>query len=260
MNKTVSVIMPVRKLDAHCYEALDSILAQTYRDLEIIIIVDYSDVDASRKILGDYLSFNHKYDVKVIGSRITGIAAALNAGIQESSGLYIARMDSDDVSAPTRIAQQVQYLESNERCQILATRARYLSESGIEIGASPELKKLKNIYGAMCRRNLIIHPTVVMRSNYIKKLGGYSSQSSEDYDLWLRALATDKDSISILNQELLGYRIHQNQLSQVTRVKGQAAVCAVLFGAMIRKFEFVLLIGLTINIFKLFYRKLTRLW
>jgi glycosyltransferase involved in cell wall biosynthesis len=254
-EKKVSVLMPVKKADEFFWIALDSIIKQTYKNIEILIIVDKDYVKKIRCLLK--IKNIDDLKIKIIGSSIAGIASALNLGIQESSGEFIARMDSDDIADQNRFEKQLIFLNKNIKCQILGTRATYINELGQKIGISEKINKnfQKNLYF----RNLIIHPTVMMRANFLKEIGGYSNAASEDYELWLRCLAKERESICILNEELLAYRKHDSQLSKITRIKSQAAVCSAVFGLLCRDFNITLMMALIYNLVKLWVRKIIAL-
>jgi len=256
MNEKVSVIIPVKKIDKYFYLALNSIINQTYQNIEILIVVDKG---YEKEMLAATSTLKKKEGserIVIVNSNLFGIAAALNVGIQKSKGTYIARMDSDDISELSRIEKQINYFKANASCQVLGSRAKFINEDGKPIGTSPQNPKNKNIKKLMYLNNLVIHPSVMINADFIRKIGGYSNQPSEDYEMWLRCLELDKNSIAILDEELIQYRIHQNQISKTTRTKGQTAVCNALFAAMLRKINIFVIIGLTFNITKLVFRKI----
>jgi glycosyltransferase involved in cell wall biosynthesis len=249
MSKIISVLMPIKKIDKYLDISLGSILNQSFQDFEIIIVVD----ENKSVLFQDYIKLNFKHanltKIKIIESKIQGIAAALNIGLQHCNSEFIARMDSDDISDANRLQKQVDYLHENEKYKIIAARVRYIDSNGRVIGSSK--KKSGNIYKQMCFGNIVSHPTVMMRTNFIRKMGGYSNISSEDFDLWTRCLIEDQESIFIMNEELLSYRIHENQLSIITNIKSQTAVCAILFNVICQNFNVNILFGIIFNIIKL---------
>ena len=258
MKDKVSVIIPVKNIDDYFCQALNSTINQTYENIEIIIIVDAECVQKMEFTLNKIVNKKNGQDIKIVSSKMSGIAAALNAGIQESQGAYIARMDSDDISDLTRIEKQINYFKLHIDCKVLGTRAKYVNEFGGEIGVSPIIRSKRLIYELMCFRNILIHPSVMINAEFLKKIGGYSNQPSEDYDLWLRCLEIDRKCVSILDEELIKYRVHQNQISNQTRIKGQAAVCNSIFSAMLRNFNIYIFMGLALNLTKLVFRKLQK--
>ena len=107
MTPTVSILMPIYKTAPFLKEAVDSILAQTYTDFELIALNDCSP-DNAEEILDLY------YDPRIVryrGEQNVGLANVLNTGMAMARGQFIARMDSDDISLPQRLEIQMQYLE-----------------------------------------------------------------------------------------------------------------------------------------------------
>ena len=117
-DKLVSVIMPVYNADEHLREAIESILNQSYRNIEIIVVNDGSkDNGYTDSIIRKYESMV-QYFYKENG----GIADALNYAISKANGDYIARMDQDDISLPDRIEKQVEFMETNTDVAVCGTR------------------------------------------------------------------------------------------------------------------------------------------
>ena len=259
MSLKVSVVIPVKKIDSYFHIALHSIIDQTYENIEIIIVVDQSYEKEMFDAINAPAYKENNQNIRIVSSNMSGIAAALNMGIQETRGVYIARMDSDDISEPTRIEKQINYFRLNSSCKVLGSRAKYINEDGNIIGISPKIPRNKNIYKSMYFNNILIHPSAMIDAEFIKKLGGYSNQPSEDYELWLRCLELDIKSLAILDEELIYYRLHKNQISRLTRAKGQISVCSSLFSAMTRNMNFYILIGFVYNFLKLIFRKIQNL-
>ena len=119
MPPRVSVLMPLHNCEIYVREAIDSILAQTYADFELIIVDDAS-TDGSVAVIESY----HDGRIKLLrNSTNLGAALSRNRGLEVSCGAYIAMQDADDRSMPTRLAQQVQYLEAHPELQAVGTWA-----------------------------------------------------------------------------------------------------------------------------------------
>jgi glycosyltransferase involved in cell wall biosynthesis len=142
-----------------------------------------------------------------------GVAATLNRGLDLATGEYIARMDADDISLPERLAKQVAYLDANEEIAVLGTNVESFNELGtISTGWSalnPEQMKVDLLFACG-----LAHPSVMMRAEVIRELGGYDVEFNglEDYELWCRVLENHK--ITTLPDILLRYRIHGSQVTQ----------------------------------------------
>lgn len=207
MEPLVSVIMSAYNAEAFLEEAVKSILNQTYKKIEFIIINDGS-TDCTTEILGKYEKIDNR--IKIIdndGNK--GLIYSLNKGIEYSKGKYIVRMDADDISRINRIEKQVDLMESNEDIAI----------SGSNISMFMENKKyLKRIVNAPKSNDEIkanslfetsfFHPTVIIkREIFLDKKFRYNENDkyAEDYGLWNRIII-DNNAQNI-DEVLLDYRI-----------------------------------------------------
>jgi glycosyltransferase involved in cell wall biosynthesis len=203
-SPTVSVVMPAFNAAEFLDEAVCSILDQTFRDFEFIIVDDGSS-DNTAVILQKYVNADSR--VKIIRQANEGMIPALNRGCRLAHGRFIARMDADDISLPQRIERQVEFLERHPEIGILGTWARRIDETGSIVGdwcLSPNPKVLKwSHFFHVC----VIHPTVMMRREVLEKLNFYRPDAThaEDRDLWLRASAITE--FSNVPEILLKFRI-----------------------------------------------------
>jgi len=182
---TVSVVLSVRNGGSDLPKALGTILNQTFSDFELIAINNGS-TDGTRGFL-DQLTDPR---VRVYHQEDQGLAAALNRGISLARGRYIARQDHDDWALPTRIAQQVAFLDANPHHALVGTRAE------IWVGDSPTGRFLdhptenEELRFALLSNNYMVHSSVMMRKAALDEVGGYttdpSRQPPEDYELWSR--------------------------------------------------------------------------
>lgn len=187
-DKLVSVIMPVYNADEHLREAIESILNQSYGNIEIIVVNDGSkDNGYTDSIIREYKSMV-QYFYKENG----GIADALNYAISKVNGDYIARMDQDDISLPDRIEKQVKFMETNTDVAVCGTRFYMLKDGGIE-NAEDYPISTEAISIALLFGNVLCHPSIMFRASAIKGKWRYSKDSiAEDYDLWLRMMHEEK--------------------------------------------------------------------
>lgn len=203
----VSVLMPVYNSERYLREAMDSILNQTYTNYEFIIVNDASS-DNSKEIVTSFQDSR----IKLIDFSVNkGIAYSLNLGIEQSKGKYIIRMDSDDISLPSRIKEQVKYMESHQNVGVSAclvegfggeTKRQHFPAIG-----SDEVKC------EMLFNSTIAHPAVIMRAETIKKneIKYNENYVAEDYGFWIDALNFTK--ITVYPKVLLRYRISDTSLS-----------------------------------------------
>lgn len=205
----ISVLMPAYNAEKYIKEAIDSILAQTFSDFELIIIDDGS-TDRTAEIVNDYSDSRIRF---CPNEKNMGVAATLNRGLALASGEYIARMDADDISKEERFSKQVGYLDAHADIAVCGTSIELFCD-GTVIGTrfpSTELEKLKEDLFFSCG---IAHPSVMMRKAAILELGGYDPafNGMEDYELWCRV--AEKNKIAVLPEILFRYRIHRGQVTQ----------------------------------------------
>ena len=181
----VSVVLSVRNGGSDLPKALGTILKQTFSDFELIAINNGS-TDGTREFL-DQLTDPR---VRVYHQEDQGLAAALNRGISLARGRYIARQDHDDWALPTRIAQQVAFLDANPHHALVGTRAEIWggnSPTGRFLDPPTEDQELRF---ALLSNNYMVHSSVMMRKAALDEVGGYttdpSRQPPEDYELWSR--------------------------------------------------------------------------
>lgn len=181
----VSVVMSVYNGGRYLRDAVDSILSQSFRDFEFIILNDGS-TDDSGQIIDNYRDRR----IKVVENRENiGLTRSLNRGLSMGRGEYVARMDADDISLPKRFECQVAFLDAHPEVGVLGTAAQLIDASGTKgeiIRFSAEHGFLKWL---MCFvTNPIIHPTVMVRRHWTEQAGGYDENmvTSQDYELWCR--------------------------------------------------------------------------
>ncbi len=216
MKPAVSVLLPVYNAKAFLRQAIDSILTQTFTDFEFIIINDGS-TDGSEAIIQSYTD---ERILLVNNNGNQGLIFTLNRGIEMAQGRFIARMDADDVALPERLERQVAYLENSD-VAFLATRVKLIDVNGDSLPDWPDDAQnvsAKAIKRFLLKDNCIAHPSVIGRTKSFKKYQYKTNQKySEDYDLWLRAIA-DGLTIEKLPEPLLLHRILPNSATRFKRV------------------------------------------
>ena len=166
----VSVLLPLyNEPVAFAKEAIDSILKQTYQNLEIILLLDNPQNEELKKLITDYERQDGRVRIRVNEENM-GLPATLNIGIELSTGDYIARMDGDDISVSTRIEKQLNYLLEHPKADLIGSNAYIINEDGEEIG---EYRKLQMDFSQkmMLRKASInmIHPTWFGKSSLFKQ-------------------------------------------------------------------------------------------
>lgn len=181
VGSRVSVVMSTLNRDNTVSRAIDSVLCQDYPHIELVVVDDGSS-DTTPEVLAVYAS-----DPRVTvlrNQKNLGLPAALNRGVKESTGEFIARIDDDDYwHVPQKLSRQVAYMLQHPRCGLVGTG--YLDEWGREI-ANPETDAA--IRQQMLFRCPFCHPSVLMRRAALEESGGYDETLSyaEDWELWLR--------------------------------------------------------------------------
>ena len=211
MAPLVSVLMPVYKTAPYLREALDSMLCQTFKDFELIVLDDCSP-DNAEEILDAY---DDSRIVRYKGEKNVGLSNVLNVGIEMARGKYIARMDSDDISLPQRLQVQVDYLEKHPDVDLVSVGMRLFgAKEGTWIRElNPEKVKIEALF-----HSPVLHASSVWRKDTFEKQGLRFRQEmvpAEDYDLWVRAMLKGLKLVN-LPEVLYKYRIHDAQATLQT--------------------------------------------
>ena len=217
-SPTVSVVMSVFNGEAFLSEAIDSVLNQSFRDFEFVIVDDGS-TDATADILSKYVLRDGR--IRVLRNGKKGRAASLNLAISLANGKYVANIDADDLAMPGRLEEQVAFMERNPEVGVLGGAFELITDSGAAIDIIRHPLEDSQLRSAILRYNPICHSSVILRKDIVLALGGYRSifVPSEDYDLWLRM--SERSRLANLHNVLVRYRIHRNQLS-VRKLEHQA--------------------------------------
>ena len=210
----VSVIMSVYNGEKYLQEAVDSILNQTFKDFEFIIVNDGS-TDKTREILASY----NDPRVKIITKEHLGISKAKNKAIKSSNGKYIAIMDADDISLPERLELEVDFLDKNRDIGLVGSSFYVIDEKGKVVSTVLPPTQNKVIQERLLEGNCFGHSTVMMRREILENVGYYREEFkySLDYDLYLRIAECYK--VCNLNSILCKWRINFQSVSITKRVE-----------------------------------------
>gem|GEM_PF-595338 len=215
----ITVLMPVYNASLFLREAIESILNQTYKNFEFIIINDGS-TDNSLQIIE---SFNDPRIKLVNNEKNLGIIKTRNKGLQLAKGKYIANMDADDVSLPERLEKQITFLEQYADVTILASRLVLIDKNNNEVGVWPEDYSVvsdEKISQTLPVINCVGQPTVMMRRDVVTNIMYNNLYThNEDWGLWLDVLTLNY-RISKLPDVLLRYRLHDASTTVSTNKLG----------------------------------------
>ncbi len=207
----ITVLMPVYNAEKFLASAIESILNQTFRDFDFLIIDDGS-TDRSVDIIRSYSDARIRF---YINEHNMGISGTLNKGIGLAETELIARMDADDISYPERLEKQVGYMMANPDCALVSSLVRVISEEGEFI--RQDNFKSDEFYYNLTFICWIYHPSVMYRKKAVIAAGLYSEVYSEDFELFWQIIRQFK--FYNLPEALLAYRITSQSLHQVLKKK-----------------------------------------
>lgn len=211
----ITVVLPVYNGEKYLAEAIDSILAQTFANFELIMIDDGS-TDDSQKIICHYEKLDPR--VRVIVRENRGLATTLNDSIDAARGEWIARMDQDDIALPHRFERQLEWLEKTgaDISGSWVQRFGTFDKRVFKLYQTDEAIKMEMLF-----RSPFAHPTVMMRTLLVKQLRyDKTGEMAEDYDLWVRAVEAGWKMTNV-PEVLLMYRVHATQISTQTANRQQ---------------------------------------
>lgn len=225
----LSIILAVNRLDDFLPHAINSILEQTYNDFEFIVIANNCDY-----LLWNYLKQEANKDsrIKIFRTKIGQLVFNLNYGLNIATGEYIARMDADDISLPTRLEKQVKYLDEHKDVNLCGTNITKIDENGEIIEEScVRVFTNESIRKALFYYNPVAHPSIMFRRcDMINRKGYLWSGWGEDYEYHLRCSRDQEYKFNILEDVLLKYRISSNQMtSNNGGVDNYANECSLMF-------------------------------
>ena len=193
-------------------QSIDSILTQTYRDFEFIIVNDNPDRNDLKELLVDYSNRDNRI-ITVLNEENIGLTKSLNKALKIASGDYIARMDADDYSHPERFKKQITFLENNPDVVLVGCYARIMNEKGRIIGETHTSDDYMYLVAMFPFMQPVYHPTMMYR----REIGGApvcyneNMRASQDYELCSRLISY---RITNIPEYLLNYRMSPNQMTQ----------------------------------------------
>jgi glycosyltransferase involved in cell wall biosynthesis len=213
----VSVVLAVYNGAAYVIEAVNSILAQTYRDFELLVIDDGS-TDDTRALLTPLATSDAR--LMVLAEPHRGLVASLNHGISIARGSLIARMDADDVALPGRFAAQVAYLDAHPDCVVVGTSILKVNADGITPTKKSPGRVHRPTFEPMAfppQIGGVPHPTAMIRATALATVGGYRPYfyNAEDRDLWARLWTIGR--VHQLPEVALRYRVHAGSVTRQKR-------------------------------------------
>lgn len=207
-NETISVIIPIYNSEKYISQTIESVLGQTYKDVEVVIVDDCS-TDKSNQIIENYTK---KYN-SIVYKRLeknSGAAVARNKAMEIARGRYIAFLDSDDVWYPEKLEKQIELIKSNN-CAICYTAIEMIDEDG-RVEKSKRNIKEKIDYRFLLKNTMIATSTVLIDRRIVGRFNMPLRRSGQDYATWLMLMRNGVYAYGI-NEVLVKYRRRENSLS-----------------------------------------------
>ena len=217
----ISVVMAVYNGGKYLSDAIESILNQSFKCFEFIIIDDGS-TDNTSHLLKGYAESDAR--IIIISREDRGLVSSLNEGISRAVGTYIARMDADDISLPDRFRTQYDFLQLNTNVVCVGCDPIIIDEDGDELIHLKTPASNKDIQNKLLSGHCPIeHPSVMYKRSTVIEVGGYREeyQTAEDYDLWLRI--GEVGDLANLNIPLIKYRYLNTSISATNQDKQLSA-------------------------------------
>jgi alpha-1,3-rhamnosyltransferase len=218
----VSVIIPAYNHEMYIEEALQSVINQTYKNIQLIVINDGS-TDGTGAVIVNFIKKNDKFNIEYFSKPNEGICRTFNKGLELAKGKYIALLASDDMYASDKTEKQLRLMEENANIGLVFSDHYFVRFNQVtQIKATdykPSTKRCfvnniqnVNMYEKLLTENIIPALTVLIRKECFDKVGGFDNDlQREDYDMWLRI--SKEFPIAFIDEPLAYYRIHDSNLS-----------------------------------------------
>ena len=207
----VSVLMSVYNGECWLKESIKSVLVQTFKDFEFIIVNDGS-TDGSLHIIEQFADQDSR--IRIFDKPNTGLADSLNYGIERARSNWIARIDADDLCAPRRLEKQIKLIRSDKDLVLVGTGLKLIDKNGLVGKVYNYPVDHKNLVSRLTRGgSFFAHSSAMYRRKVVCKLGVYRQRilRAEDLDLWLRL--SEYGKIGCVREPLVSIRKHDDQIS-----------------------------------------------
>jgi glycosyltransferase involved in cell wall biosynthesis len=219
MQPEVTVLMSCYNAEDWLAEAIGSVLAQTYRNFEFILVNDGS-TDNTLNLIQEYGKIDSR--IKIITKDNSGLSDSLNVGIAQARGVWTARLDADDICELTRLEKQLAFVQAEPQTVLLGTDFLEIDANGSALKAHryPAGDKELKYNLKRCLR-FFPHSSAFYRTAIVQSIGGYNKEyvNAQDWDLWLRL--SENGRLACLNEPLVRIRKHANQISHAGSGKTQ---------------------------------------
>lgn len=210
LSPRISVLLSVFNAEQHVHKCIESILNQTYRDFEFIIINDAS-TDSTNKVISSY----NDSRIKLINNEFNlGLTKSLNKGLFIAKGEFIARIDADDEADLIRFEKQIKFLSQNNMA-FCGSRIRAINELNKEVSYFDVPVEPHIVNALVFFKNVFAHPSLMMRKSCLLDIGGYDEEFkyAQDYRLILQLFTRRHLGVN-LKDELINYKVNSESISQ----------------------------------------------
>jgi glycosyltransferase involved in cell wall biosynthesis len=231
----ISVLLPVYNAEAYLEKALESVLSQSHRNFELIVLNDGSS-DASLNILNKYAEIDER--VTAISRENRGLVRSLNEMLAIAQGNFIARMDADDIARPDRFSRQIEFLRANENVVAAGSTVEIIDPDGDPLLIVRNPFKHEDIDSWHLRAGngaAMCHPSVMMRAEALRGVGAYREEywPAEDGDLFLRLAEVGR--LENIQEVLLSYRVHISSIGHQNPMLQREAMFRAASDAAVRR-------------------------
>jgi len=219
----ISVIMPIYNGERYIVSAIESVLAQTYKNFEIVIVNDGS-TDNSREKISAYLKLPF---VQYIEQVNRGVAAARNTAIRKAAGEWIAFLDQDDLWLPRKLEAQVDFMRAEPAAPMIHANVNWIDAHGQRVELDWDNNVSGNCLGQLFQRNRIAVVTVAVKKECLGAVGLLDESLSgvDDYELWLRIAR--RFPIGRLDEIVACYRFHELNTSRAGGMMADRELAAI---------------------------------
>ena len=214
----ISVLMSVYNESlGEIRQSVDSVLSQTYRDFELIVVLDQPGYAEGLALLREYAEQDSRVKV-LVNEKNMGLALSMNRAAENAAGEYLLRMDADDICVPERFQLQYDAISTGQY-DLICGNYDFMDEDGNLLPQKSTHYNDRQIDALLPYRNIIHHPTVIMKAELFHKMGGYRDYPcAQDYDLWLRMKCAGA-RMHMMPEKLIRYRVRQTSISVQKRYK-----------------------------------------
>lgn len=214
-HKLVSVVVPSVPGSRFLGRTLESIIRQTYSEIEIIVVTDGTAKDPGNEKL--IRELDDPRIRSMVNQRQSGANGARNTGIGQAAGMYIAMIDDDDLMKKEKLGKQVEYLEKNPDVGAVSTQSDVIDESGCPLRSIDDVFTAEDIFFHLIFNNCIVHSSMMFRKGVLEEAGLYDENlnQAQDYDLWSRLIRVTK--IGQVNEKLVSWREHEQGITGKAR-------------------------------------------